>query len=315
MPLLETEENLDGTLSPSYQSQGLYRNTNFEVFMSSLESNIYIQSVSLNEDFTVIPNSIGSNTNLSFGAMGLLLHLLQLPKNWKIHTWQLAKHYQGKKRGNGLDSVKVMMRELKDEGYIVYEKIKNEKGLWDHRYIVYPFPIEVFKKMFPERFKPAVVKPSIITNTKLGVSPIYIKKQQQEKGKSVVVFSCLKDRSDLTDANIKSLMKYPEERVKLALEFSKFSPPKKSLIQLLIWHCNMKEPPVADESSAVTSKEENIKEAKILQKKFKSKNYTMECLSKYVEFTPHGHGVAHCLNYDEKGFSIKLNKLFEKFKV
>jgi hypothetical protein len=56
---------------------------------------------------------------------------------------------------------------------------------------------------------------------------------------------CLKEISSeiLTDENKKSLMRFPEDRVKKALEWSAENPPKKTLIASLVWHCQREMPP------------------------------------------------------------------------
>lgn len=140
--------------------------------MTNSESNIYIKSVSLNEEFSITPNALWENKKLSWKAKGLMGYLLSRPKNWKIYTWQLAEIYQGDDRGNGIESIRTMINELKEHGYIVFRKFRNEKGQWQHEYVVYPMPVSDFQKMFPERVKPVVdeplqVKPDITTSTEL----------------------------------------------------------------------------------------------------------------------------------------------------
>lgn len=64
------------------------------------------------------------------------------------------------------------------------------------------------------------------------------------KGDRVVVFyDCLKENKELTEDEKECLMQYSENRVKLALEFSKIDKPKTTLIQLLVWHCKQAIPP------------------------------------------------------------------------
>jgi len=57
-------------------------------------------------------------------------------------------------------------------------------------------------------------------------------------------FDCLKNEQRLTDKEKLSLMKSStEERIMLALEYSKHEQPKTTLIQMLMWHCLEKEAP------------------------------------------------------------------------
>ena len=142
--------------------------------MSYSESDAYtIETVTLADHFLMTPNSLWEDETLSFSAKGLLGYLLSRPKNWKVHPWQLADVYKGDKRGNGLDSIKSMIKELRAAGYIAYSKIHDPiTGRWIHKYKVYPLPIRDFQKKFPEVVKPpvgepAVVKPPYTTSTEL----------------------------------------------------------------------------------------------------------------------------------------------------
>lgn len=136
------------------------------------ENSININAIRFDRDFTIISNSTFHDENLTIGARGLLAYLLTCPPNWKIHTWQLAKIYSGKKKGNGLDAIKELMKELRQQGYIRYSKSKDDKGLWIHNYQIYPIPFKDFQKIYPERDHPAVdhpavVNPSLTTNNEL----------------------------------------------------------------------------------------------------------------------------------------------------
>lgn len=56
-------------------------------------------------------------------------------------------------------------------------------------------------------------------------------------------FECLKIDTRLDDEDREALMSFPEDRVILALEYSKIVPAKKSLMAQLVWHCKLKNPP------------------------------------------------------------------------
>jgi len=138
--------------------------------------------------------------------------------------------------------------------------------------------------------------------------------KEQQQG-VVVFYRCIKEMKDLTDDEKKSLMKFSEERVVLALEFSKIQPPTSSLIQLLIWHCKLSKPPKADPSKTKTEPGENRKLAKEYANKYISENYKIEVLSKGVEFTPKGNGIPYIIDYfHDVGFKTKLDELIKKLK-
>jgi Helix-turn-helix domain len=65
-----------------------------------------------------------------------------------------------------------------------------------------------------------------------------IKKQQQ----AVVFFDCLVKDNRLDDDKRLSLMRFKEDRIKLALEFSLHVAPTTTLIQQLMWHCALINP-------------------------------------------------------------------------
>jgi hypothetical protein len=132
-----------------------------------------IHNVRLESSFTTTYNKSAEDRRISFAAKGLLWYLLSRPQDWYVHTWQLADLYVGEKqRGNGIESVRSMLDELKKFGYILYRKFRNSRGHWEHRYDAFPMPFDEFKIMFPDQAKPyldytGLVKPSIITSTEL----------------------------------------------------------------------------------------------------------------------------------------------------
>jgi len=139
-----------------------------------------IHNVRLDDHFTTTYNASAQDNNLSFATRGLLWYLLSLPKDWVIHRKQLYKAYQGNVRGNGKDGINKMMKELIDAGYIIYTKLRNEKGQWHHRYDVYPLPFKKFKIMFPHMVKPVTVKPATVKPA-LVKPPSNTKKQPTKK--------------------------------------------------------------------------------------------------------------------------------------
>lgn len=145
----------------------------------SLSDNYTIERASYNDHFLITSNALWENESISFQAKGLLGYLLSRPKDWIIHPFHLAQIYKGDKRGNGLDAIKVMIKELRQSGYITYQKARDSKGHWVHKYKVYPEPHKDFQKKFPEVVKPALVdpalvKPSIITSTELPNTDVCI---------------------------------------------------------------------------------------------------------------------------------------------
>ena len=74
-------------------------------------------------DYTVMSNHHLRNTSLSLKAKGLLSLMLSLPDNWDYTTKGLASICK-----DGIDSICSAVQELEQHGYIVRERVRNEKG-------------------------------------------------------------------------------------------------------------------------------------------------------------------------------------------
>ncbi len=96
-------------------------------------------------------------------------------------------------------------------------------------------------------------------------------KENNDEYESCRFFDCLIKDNRLDDDGRRSLMKFPEERVIAAIQYSLTVKIKKSLIALLIWHCTTKKPPQIFNN-------QEVKENKILAKKLESYDhpYTFE---------------------------------------
>ena len=97
-------------------------------------------------DYTVMSNHHLRNTELSLKAKGLLSLMLSLPENWDYTTKGLAAICK-----DGIDSISSCIRELEKHGYIIRERMRNEKG--QPTTIEYTI-LEQPKSAPPEREKP-----------------------------------------------------------------------------------------------------------------------------------------------------------------
>lgn len=97
-------------------------------------------------DYTVMSNHHLRNTELSLKAKGLLSLMLSLPENWDYTTKGLAAICK-----DGIDSISSCIRELEKHGYIIRERMRNEKGqLTTIEYTILEQP----KNTLPEQEKP-----------------------------------------------------------------------------------------------------------------------------------------------------------------
>ena len=86
------------------------------------------------------------NADLSLKAKGLLSLMLSLPENWDYTTKGLAAICK-----DGIDSISSCIKELEKHGYIIRERLRNEKGqLTTIEYTILEQP----KSTPPEREKP-----------------------------------------------------------------------------------------------------------------------------------------------------------------
>lgn len=78
------------------------------------------------------------NRNLSYKATGLLATMISLPPNWDFTLTGLSKI-----KSDGVDSIRVAMRELERYGYVHRVRSKDEKGRFSKSiYTVYEYPAE-----------------------------------------------------------------------------------------------------------------------------------------------------------------------------
>ena len=74
-------------------------------------------------NFTILPNAMIEDANLSWGARGVLSYLLSRPDNWTIRFTDLLR------RGtSGRDQLRGYLAELRDAGYLLTEALKDERG-------------------------------------------------------------------------------------------------------------------------------------------------------------------------------------------
>lgn len=110
-------------------------------------------------DYTVMSNHHLRNTSLSLKAKGLLSLMLSLPDNWDYTTKGLASICK-----DGIDSICSAVKELEQHGYIVRERVRNDKGqLTTIEYTILEKP----ETALPEQEKPKRENP-VLDNPVLG---------------------------------------------------------------------------------------------------------------------------------------------------
>jgi hypothetical protein len=82
--------------------------------------------------FVIIPNGMARDESLSLAARGHLAYLLSLPDGWSTTAdaeSKRARSLRGK-RGEGRDAMRRIYSELKDAGYVYYERRNQDDGTW-----------------------------------------------------------------------------------------------------------------------------------------------------------------------------------------
>ena len=127
--------------------------------------------------YTVMSTYHLRDSRLSLKAKGLLSMMLSLPKNWDYSINGLTVI-----SGEGRDSIKTILNELKKAEYIKIDKLRNELGHWMYKYSVYYLPFSKWLKMqnLPETDFPPLDEPEVVNLQQLKID---ISKNNNKKDK------------------------------------------------------------------------------------------------------------------------------------
>ena len=91
----------------------------------------------LADNFTIVSNAVVNDETLSFRARAVLIWLLSKPADWRTRSESIA----AASPKEGREAIRTAMRELMDRGYLVSEKVQNERGQWITIQTVYEEPV------------------------------------------------------------------------------------------------------------------------------------------------------------------------------
>lgn len=118
--------------------------------------------VKIEKDFTVIPNEIIRNKEMSMNSKMLLITMLSLPPDWDFSINGLKSIVK-----EGRDTVRNALQEIEKYGYLTRNRVRNDNGtLVGYEYTVYQYPVEKSKRTYknksdkPKTEKPTSVKPT-----------------------------------------------------------------------------------------------------------------------------------------------------------
>ena len=175
---------------------------------------------SFKEGFTVVPNYILNNRNLSYKAVGLYVQILQYQNSptHKIYVKSLMTYKTDKE-----SSVRSGINELMSEGFLTREAIRNERGQMNgYRYIVHAQPIEK-TTIEPKRENPVTVNP--LTDNHVRKSKIDYKENNKKENREEETRDVLNLYYD----------EYKLSKKKLP-HIKNFINKYKDLIELDLWH-------------------------------------------------------------------------------
>ena len=92
------------------------------------------------KNYTVMSNYHLRDQNLSFKAKGLLSFMLSLPENWDYSLNGLVAVSK-----ESIKAIRNILKELKENGYLVIEQDRGDKGYYKYNYIIYEVPIDRIK--------------------------------------------------------------------------------------------------------------------------------------------------------------------------
>lgn len=155
------------------------------------------------KDFTVMSNYHLRDKNLSLKAKGLLSFMLSLPENWDYSTNGLVAICKESR-----DAIKSTLDELKKNGYLVIEKVRGEKGLYEYNYIIHEKPESLINRDIhpdtdfppldnppldePALEQPEVDNPTQINTKKQNTNNKIDNKDINDKTK-IIINNCLKN--------------------------------------------------------------------------------------------------------------------------
>lgn len=136
--------------------------------------------VEKNKNYTVMSNYHLRDKSLSLKAKGLLSFMLSLPDDWDYSLAGLCSICK-----EGKDAIRSTLKELKDNNYLVIEKSKNDKGLFEYTYIIYEEPqiIEKSKEIYPDTENPYMDSPDMENPTQINTNKQNTKKQIDKEDK------------------------------------------------------------------------------------------------------------------------------------
>ena len=166
-----------------------------------------IYKAKVENGYTQIPNETLQSSGLTADALGVLVHILSLPCDFKINPTYLRKQFpQGANNPSimGRERLDRILREFEDNGYMVKKKVRKESGQYAYDYFVYPVknasnPQENTEKLrvSPHTGNPALADP-------VPANPALKKETSKKETFKKTILESKSDDFDAPDDNVVS---------------------------------------------------------------------------------------------------------------
>lgn len=159
------------------------------------------------------------------------------------------------------DEVRTQVKSMENAGFL-----KKSPNKTPNRFTIFEWTTEAFTQINPQ-VNPQETPKSSPTHPHKQEEQILDPKENNDECGSRCLYDCLEKDNRLDDDDKQALMKFPEERVIAAIQYSLTVKAKKSLMALLVWHCTTKKPPKVfnnqelKENKTLAKKLEGIKHA------------------------------------------------------
>ncbi len=91
--------------------------------------------ISIINKFGITPNALLNRNDISLKAKGLYSYIQSKPENWSFSVQKMSSQLK-----EGIDAIKVAVKELEDNGYLVRKKNQNDSGFFDMEYYLFETP-------------------------------------------------------------------------------------------------------------------------------------------------------------------------------
>lgn len=86
------------------------------------------QRLSVEDNYTMVPNAYARDDSLSLRARGVLLVLMTHKEGWELALTDLVTRHEDGRTKEGDEAVRTAVRELEAKGYLQRERIRDEHG-------------------------------------------------------------------------------------------------------------------------------------------------------------------------------------------